>query len=126
MFNGTGILRNYINGYRIVHRLPGRLRLHIPILEKLPRRCYPLSDHTVELITLQSGLTDAKIDPVTGNVLLYYNPQQIDEPEIINWLKTLVEAFLTSETPSKLKTEADVRMRFKDLKEMIIQNNIKP
>ena len=100
--------------------------MHIPVLEKLPRSWYPLSDHTVELITLQSGLTDAKIEPVTGNVLLLYNPQKINEPEIITWLKTLVEAFLASEIPSKLKTEADVRMRFKHLKEMIIQNNIKP
>ena len=108
-----------------MNRLPGRLRLYIPLLEKLPRRWHTLADLSVELIMLQTGVTSVKIEPVTGNVLLHYIPQQIDEPGIITWLKTLVEAFLASETPAKLKTEADVRMRFKQLKEVIVQNKFR-
>lgn len=125
MLNGSGILRKYINGYRILHRLPGRLRVHIPILEKLPPRWHSYSDHTAELIMLQSGVTGVNIEPVTGNLLIHYNTQKIEEEDILSWLKILVEAFLTSETPAKLKTEDDVRIRFKRLKEMITQNNIR-
>lgn len=122
MLNGPGILEKIITAYRIVHSLPGRLRIHIPILEKLPRRWYPYSDRTADLIMMQNGITGVNIEPVTGNVLIRYNPQQIEESDILTWLKTLAETFITSGTPSKLRSDADVHIRFDYLKESILQN----
>lgn len=122
MLNGSGVLEKIITAYQIVHSLPGRLRIHIPMLEKLPRRWYSYSDRTADLIMMQKGITGVNIEPVTGNVLIRYNPQQIGESDILTWLKTLVETFITSKTPSTLRSDADVHIRFDYLKEWILQN----
>lgn len=120
MFDSSGLAK-FISASRIVHRLPGRIRIHIPILEKLPGGWLAYCEHTAELIKMRNGIKDVKIRPVTGSLIICYDPDQIKEAEILTWLKTLVETFLGMEIPSKSINEADIRLRFARVREWFSQ-----
>ena len=79
---------------RIVHRLPGRLRLHVPALK--------LADPTQrDWVLLWRDLLDGvpEIQSVeatleSGNVLIRYHPEQLTEGELLDFLQALNRAVL--------------------------------
>ena len=121
MFDSSGLAK-FISASRIVHRIPGRIRIHIPILEKLPSGWLTYCEHTAELIKMRNGIEGVKIRPISGSLIITYDPDQIEEAEILTWLKTLVETFLSMEIPSKSINEADIRLRFAREREWFSQN----
>jgi hypothetical protein len=75
MFDSSGLAK-FISASRIVHRLPGRIRIHIPILEKLPGEWLTYSEHTAELIKMRNGIEKVKIRPITGSLIICYDPER--------------------------------------------------
>jgi hypothetical protein len=118
----SSVLVKFISTSRVVHRLPGRIRIHIPILERLPIGWSTYSEHTAELIKLRKGVKDVEIQPGTGSLLIHYDPDRIAEADILKWLKTLVETFLNIEIPSKSMNEADIRLRFARVRDSFMRN----
>ncbi|MGP8050863.1 MAG: HMA2 domain-containing protein [Desulfobaccales bacterium] len=62
-----------------VHALAGRLRIKIPKVKGAAAKAQELEEHLQEL----SGIESVSANPVTGNVLVLYNPQRIDQWNII-------------------------------------------
>jgi len=115
-------IANYISAYRITHRLPGRIRIHIPALRKLPEEWRIYLEPAAGLINMRKGIDTVKIQPVTGNLLITYDPDKIKEADIIQWLKSLVAAFLKQEIPSKHFTDANIRLRLERLHDWLSRN----
>jgi hypothetical protein len=84
---------DFLSLYRIRHRMPGRIRLHVPALENLERGWHSLTAPVRDLITIKQGIRDVKLDPRSGSVLLEYNPDLISEKEVLQWLRRLVRHF---------------------------------
>jgi hypothetical protein len=101
--------------YRIVHRLPGRVRIHIPALERLPDEWRVYLEPSVELIRMGSGINMAKIQPITGSLLIDYNPEKLDEAGVLKWLELLVERFLKLKETSNPMNVENIRSRFDKL-----------
>lgn len=59
-----------LDGVRIAHAVPGRVRLRIPALRGRPDRAADLEDALASL----PGVTDAMVRPRTGSVLLEFAP----------------------------------------------------
>ena len=83
------IIRKHLSRIKIVHQLPGRLRLHVPIMEGLSAKWKPYRSDLVAIIKLKEGLTDIEISAVTGRVLIMYEPDLIDASQILQWFQTL-------------------------------------
>ena len=73
----SSALTKFISASRVVHRLPGRIRIHIPILEKLPSGWSTYSEHTTQLIKMRNGVKDVKIQPDTGSLLIQIGLQKL-------------------------------------------------
>ena len=89
MNNSTSTLERHLSRARVVHHLPGRLRLHVPILEQLPGQWAAFAPGLIDIITLKKGIDDVNVLTITGRVLIRYNPAVIDQAEILSWLKKL-------------------------------------
>ncbi len=76
---------------RVVHRLPGRCRVHLPALRKLPEQMVHKISLLVRLMELPEGVQRVRADSRTGNVLIGYDPAQITEKEILDYLKVLAK-----------------------------------
>ncbi len=74
---------NIISSY--VHALDGRLRIKIPEVKNAPLKAREVEQH----LALSPGVDQVSANPVTGNVLILYNPRLIGQEEIILALKEL-------------------------------------
>jgi hypothetical protein len=109
----------FISAANIVHRLPGRIRIRIPILQKVPSGWLIYSQPATDLIALHKGIEKVKIQPITGCLTICYNPDRIQESDILKWLKTLVQTFLNQDMPSVPLNELGIRLRFARLRDRI-------
>lgn len=119
-------LTKFISAFRIAHRLPGRIRIYIPVLEKLPEDWRKFLKPSTELIRMKKGINTAEIQPITGSLLIDYDPEKLDEAGILKWLENLVADFLKLETPSDRLDEANIGLRFALLRNRLGQKEAVP
>jgi len=62
-----------------VHALAGRLRIKIPKIKGAADQAQELEEHLQEF----TGIESVSANPITGNVLVLYNPHRIDQWNII-------------------------------------------
>lgn len=79
----------HFNRINIVHHLPGRLRLHIPALERLDPEWQKYEPGLLDLIKLEDGLIDVKLSILSGRALIRYDHRKIDKEGILRWLRKL-------------------------------------
>ncbi len=71
---------------QVVHRLPGRLRVHLPALRRLPDSHLPLLEVIEGVLTVPVEILSARACSTTGNVLLIYNVEAVDEEELVGYV----------------------------------------
>ena len=91
-FKATYLMLNQI---RVVHSIPGRLRLFVPNLSKVPEELKKYDGEVKKLILSKNGLKSVEYSYITNKILLYYNSNLISEKEILEWInkvwKTVIE-----------------------------------
>ncbi len=85
-----------IRGARVVHQIPGRVRVRLPRAERNPRLLHELRGFIESL----GGVRQVEINPVTGSILVHYQPESQDQ---IHSLLRQADMF---ESPPEL-TDAD-------------------
>ena len=81
---------------RVVHRLPGRVRIHFPALKKSSSGWHRYSASVAELVKIKQGIQSTSIQPATGNVLITYDADTLGEQDIFNWLESIVKICLNN------------------------------
>ena len=81
------IVKKYFKQIKVVHRLPGRLRLSVPLLETLPSDWLRYTTDLVSIIKRKQGIEALELSVVTGRVLIRYDPQQINQPQVLEWIQ---------------------------------------
>jgi len=79
---------------RVIHRLPGRLRIRIPLLRRLQGEHQGLADAVGSLLAAPEGIRHIDVSLHTGNALLHFEPGQLTEKEILDYLRGVLEIFL--------------------------------
>jgi hypothetical protein len=65
--------------YKIVHQLPGRIKIHLPIIKGLSvEKLKLLADRLFADFELPDGIKKVRPNPITGNVVIEYDPNKID------------------------------------------------
>ncbi len=85
---------NHVGRIRVVHSLPGRLRVNIGGVKQYPEAAAKFADLFRERLLKLPGVTSAELCLVTGNLLLRYDPEKTCEAVIRAWLETSWQAFL--------------------------------
>ncbi len=82
---------------RVIHRLPGRIRVHIPALKKVDDRFQEIVSVLLKGFTLPEHFNQVKITYATGSILVTYKHDKISERQIMNWVfdvKNIAESIL--------------------------------
>jgi len=74
---------------RVVHNLPGRVRIHFPALERLSSRWHRYSALVAELVKIKQGIQNTNIQPTTGSVLITYDTDMLGQKDVFNWLDSI-------------------------------------
>jgi hypothetical protein len=65
--------------YKIVHQLPGRIKIHLPLIKGISvERLKLLADRLFADFDLPDGIKKVRPNPITGNVVIEYDPNKID------------------------------------------------
>ncbi|MCI7342870.1 MAG: cation transporter [Fusobacterium necrophorum] len=73
----------------IVHSIPGRLRLFVPGLSKIPEEIRKHEHYTTDLILSKEGIQSIEYSYLTNKVLIHYDEKVIQDKEIVSWLNAV-------------------------------------
>lgn len=71
---------------RVVHRLPGRLRVHLPALKHLPENNAQLLDVIEAVLAAPLEIESARACSATGNLLLTYDPARVADEQVVRYM----------------------------------------
>ncbi|MBP2026225.1 hypothetical protein J2Z35_000014 [Acetoanaerobium pronyense] len=87
------MLLNTLYKFRIVHSLPGRLRLHIPLIKNIPSKWH-IDSNYFDAVKRIKGISKIEVCFLTGNALIIYDKTLITENEILKNLKSMAKLAL--------------------------------
>jgi hypothetical protein len=65
--------------YKIVHQLPGRIKIHLPLIKGVSvEKLKLLAERLFADFELPDGIKKVRPNPITGNVVIEYDPNKID------------------------------------------------
>lgn len=82
-FRTTYLIFNQI---KVVHSIPGRLRLFVPNLSNVPEELKKYDDEVKKFVLSKKGIKSVEYSYITNKILLYYDPNLISENEILEWM----------------------------------------
>jgi hypothetical protein len=74
---------------RVMHRLPGRLRIGVPLLRRVPPQDRSLTDQLEPLFLLPEGIESVDVGFLTGNMLVRFDAGVLSEQQVMNWTSVL-------------------------------------
>jgi hypothetical protein len=96
------------NRPKVVHRLPGRLRVHVPLLQKLPMGQQHLADRVASLVSVPDEIESASANLMTGNALICFDPATVSETDLLDYLRGMFEIFVRNRASfEEIATEGD-------------------
>jgi hypothetical protein len=81
---------------RVIHRLAGRLRVHIPALKIVEDNVQEIADTFLRKFALPEGINITDINYITGNVVIYYDKVVTNERRVLTWLLAIRDLMLSA------------------------------
>ena len=88
--NVEDLIFKVILRFKVVHSIPGRIRIHIPMSRKIPREWKQTLENLDRLKNLE-GIREVNFSVITGNALIYYDPEKISDKQIIDTLRQIAK-----------------------------------
>ncbi len=85
------------NKVKVVHSIPGRIRLLIPSLDKFPEQMKKYESYITGIIKLKTGINNIEYSYLTSKVLIEYDKTKLNEEDIVNWLNKIWEIIVNNE-----------------------------
>ena len=118
-FRTTYLMFNQI---KVVHSIPGRLRLFVPNLSKVPEELKKYDNEVKKLILSKKGIKSVEYSYITNKILLYYDPNLISEKKILEWMnkvwKTVVNHSELYENKSLKEIEDNLEIFYELIKRL--------
>ena len=78
-----------MQGIKVIHSLPGRLRLQVPGLSSVPAHYYFLEEEFVEAFNTLPGIEKIELNTVSGRALIIYDYQRFADQDVLGWIRRL-------------------------------------
>ena len=76
---------------KLVHSLPGRLRVHVPALLELPEEMKPMATELSKILQVGPPIDSVSLDLRSGNILLCYCQKSAREEQIVGFVRALLK-----------------------------------
>ena len=97
------------NKVKVVHSIPGRIRLLIPSLDKF----------ITAIIKLKNGIKSVEYSYLTSKVLIEYDKDKLKEQDIVDWLNKIWKIIVDNEDVYQGMSVDDVDKNVKRFFEML-------
>lgn len=80
---------------KVVHSIPGRLRINAPAIKKVPREWQIKDDNIASTFKAIKGVKEIEFSYITGNILIKYDQNENDEKGILKSVKKMIQILLS-------------------------------
>lgn len=92
---------DYLLGPKVIHRVPGRLRVSVPAIRRIPSQFNGMANRLMDKVRLPDGVKTVDLNFISGNVLIHYHVNQTEEVGVMGWLNDLYVFLLSLENGSQ-------------------------
>ena len=85
------------NKVKVVHSIPGRIRLLIPSLDKFPEERKKHEHYISAIIKLKDGIKSIEYSYLTSKILIEYDKTKLKEQDIVDWLNKIWKIIVDNE-----------------------------
>ena len=82
---------------KVIHSIPGRIRLFIPSLDKMPNQMKKYEDYISSILKLKDGIDKIEYSYLTNKVLIIYDKEKLNENDIVEWLNKIWKIIVDNE-----------------------------
>ncbi|PHH98233.1 hypothetical protein CA840_10570 [Fusobacterium polymorphum] len=107
------------NKVKVVHSIPGRIRLLIPSLDKFPEQMKKHEHYITAIIKLKNGIKSVEYSYLTSKVLIEYDKMKLKEQDIVDWLNKIWKIIVDNEDVYQGMSVDDVDKNVKRFFEML-------
>ena len=107
------------NKIKVVHSMPGRIRLLIPSLDKFPEQMKKHEHYITAIIKLKNGIKSVEYSYLTSKVLIEYDKMKLKEQDIVDWLNKIWKIIVDNEDVYQGMSVDDVEKNVKRFFEML-------
>ncbi len=75
--------------YKIVHHIPGRIKIEVPALRRLSISAILHLSERFSFISNHNGIRDIRPNPLSGHIVILYEPEKIN---IIKYLDEIASS----------------------------------
>ena len=92
---------------RVLHSIPGRMRLQFPRLKRLGEQYLRWADVLCELLKTTEGIENVSSSHVSGTILLHYDLETLTEKEILSFISAISRVFVAQKKDLNRLIESD-------------------
>nr|WP_293994645.1 cation transporter [uncultured Fusobacterium sp.] len=85
------------NKVKVLHSIPGRIRLFIPSLDQVPEQMKKYEDYTTAILKLKDGIKRIEYSYLTSKILIEYDKEKLAEKDIVDWLNKIWKIIVDNE-----------------------------
>ena len=87
------IIKHFIK-FKVVHSIPGRLRLTVNNASKIPQEAKEYDKYVVQGLKMLDGIKDVEFNYITGSVVITYDTKKTYEEKIVKWINKVIDIVL--------------------------------
>ena len=87
------IIKHFIK-FKVVHSIPGRLRIKVNNASKIPQEAKEYDKYVVQGLTMLDGIKDVEFNYITGSVVITYDTKKTYEEKIVKWINKVIDIVL--------------------------------
>lgn len=107
------------NKVKVVHSIPGRIRLFIPSLDQFPEQMKKYENYITAIIKLKAGINNIEYSYTTSKILVEYDKTKLKEADIVNWLNKIWKIIVDNEDVYQGMSMDEVEKNVKKFYEML-------
>ena len=87
------IIKHFIK-FKVVHSIPGRLRLKVNNASIIPQEAKEYDKYVVQGLKMLDGIKDVEFNYITGSVVITYDTKKTYEEKIVKWINKVIDIVL--------------------------------
>ena len=107
------------NKVKVLHSIPGRIRLLIPSLDKFPEQMKKHEHYITAIIKLKNGIKSVEYSYLTSKVLIEYDKDKLKVEDIVDWLNKIWKIIVDNEDVYQGMSVDDIDKNVKRFFEML-------
>ncbi|MDC7954444.1 cation transporter [Fusobacterium simiae] len=107
------------NQVKVIHSIPGRIRLFIPSLDNFPEQMKKYEHYMTAIIKLKNGIKSVEYSYLTSKILIEYDKMKLKEQDIVDWLNKIWKIIVDNEDVYQGMSVDDIEKNVKRFYEML-------